>query len=73
MPSLASKLTISSSSAPEGVFTAATVSAMPWVCSISFNDSRTEVGDPASISSASARAPSTAVPAGATLLTRPRR
>ena len=45
MPSMASALVISSSTTSFGAVTASTVSAMPCVCSISFSDNRTDVGD----------------------------
>ena len=68
-PSIMSSLSSSSSTASVGWVTAARVSAMPWVSSMTCSEIRTEVGDEERTSCASARAPSSAVPADTTRLT----
>src|SRR5664279_632565 len=65
-------LTNSASSAGDWCRMASTVSGMPAVSSMTCRDALTEVGEPARIFSARARAPSRAVPASTTArLTRP--
>ena len=63
-PSIMSSLIISSSTADDVCVTASMTSGMPLVSAMTRSDSRTEVGDPSRISAASARAPSSARPAG---------